>query len=142
MSDDLLLLYSAYDGYPDEIKSIIESYAVEQIEQIFSAIQSIPKSLIEFLLGASNVATVDKVDLIVAMMPMISLSEACRYLSSIGLNEYQRILDSHSRPRFEMDINNRKILDAFVEHKWIFDYLEDETKSGFYRIRRKEPKKA
>jgi len=92
-------------------------------------------------LGASNVVTVDKVDLIVAMMPMISLSEACRYLSSIGLNEYQRILDSHSRPRFEMDSNNKKILDAFVEHKWIFEYLEDETKSGFYRIRRKEPKK-
>lgn len=26
--------------------------------------------------------------------------------------------------------------------KWIFDYLEDESKPGFYRIRRKEPKKA
>lgn len=142
MSEDLLMLYSSYDCCPDKIKPIVESYAAEQIERIIPAIQSIPKSLIRFLLGASNVATVDKADLIVAMMPMISLSEACRYLSSIGFDEYQRILDSHSRPRFEMDDNNKKILDAFVEHKWIFDYLEDESKPGFYRIRRKEPKKA
>lgn len=141
MEEDLEYLYSSYDQFPGEIKAIVEDLAVENIDQVISCIRNIPQSLRGLLLEHSNIATADKVELIIAMIPTISLHDTCRYLSSIGFSEYQRILESHSRPKFEIDELNTQLLDSFVEQKWIFDYLEDEAKEGYYRIRRKEPKK-
>lgn len=68
--------------------------------------------------------------------------KACDYLSVIGVGEYQKILDPRSRPKFGIDDQNTEILDAFVKEKWIYDYFEDESKEGYYKIRRREPRKA
>jgi hypothetical protein len=66
----------------------------------------------------------------------------CRYLSELGFDKFCEIFDSHARPKFEVNNQNIKILEAFKNKKWIFEYVEDDTRDNHYKIHRKEPRKA
>lgn len=89
----------------------------------------------------SNLAFEKRLKLFVAMLPYIGQDEACKYLSALNLHEYVRIFDSHSKPKFEISQQSESILDAFKQKGWIFEYVEDETRPSYYRIRRREPRK-
>ena len=84
----------------------------------------------------------DKIDLVVALIPTLEKEDACRILAILSMNDYIKIFDSHSRPKFEANEQNKKLLDAFQNRGWIFDYTEDDTRAGYYKIRRREPRKS
>lgn len=58
-----------------------------------------------------------------------------------GLDNFSKIFDSHSKPKFEITSQNQHILDAFKLKGWIYEYVEDESRPGYYKIRRRVPKK-
>ena len=45
--------------------------------------------------------------------------------------------DISSKPNFSITANNEELLDAFKEKGWIYEYLEDADRDGFYIIRRR-----
>lgn len=76
------------------------------------------------------------------MLPYIGQAEANKYLSALGLHEYVKIFESYSKPKFEINQESEKILEAFRTKGWIFEYLEDESRPGYFKIRRNEPRKS
>lgn len=139
--EDMSVLYKSYSETQVEIQEIIFKNAIENIEDIILAPNTAAISLKETILIDSDLALEKRIRLFVAMLPYIGQTEACKYLSALNLHEYVKIFDSHSKPKFEMSQQNKAILDAFKQKGWIFEYLEDESRPNFYKIRRREPRK-
>lgn len=138
---DKRVLYNSYETYPVEIQEIIFKNARKNIDEIISDTQAVSTSLEEKILIDSEVPFEKRVDLFVAMIPHIDKTEAHQYLSALNLHEYIKIFDSHSKPKFEINQQSESILDAFVQKTWIFEYVEDDMRPGYYKIRRREPRK-
>ena len=141
LQDDMTYLYHVYDLYSDEIKCIVYNNAVENINQIIENSQTVAISLKEAILASENIEEDEKMRLIVAEIATAEQTTVCRYLSILGLNEYIKVFDSHSRPKFEINDQNNELLEAFKQRAWIFEYLEDDTRAGYYKIRRREQRK-
>lgn len=142
LQDDMRVLYLSYNQQPSEIKKIIEANAKEHIDEIINSPSTVAPALKVYLLQADDVDFADKIDLVVALIPTLEKEDACRILAILSLNDYIKIFDSHSRPKFEANEQNKKLLDAFQNRGWIFDYTEDDTRAGYYKIRRREPRKS
>lgn len=139
--DDMGVLYKVYSNQQAEIQKIILENAMVNIEEIILDPNIADTSLKEKILIDSNLAFEKRVNLFVAMLPYIEQDEACKYLSALNLHEYVRIFDSHNKPKFEINQQSEIILDAFKQKGWIFEYVEDENRPGYYKIRRREPRK-
>ena len=139
--EDMGVLYKVYSNQQAEIQKIILENAMVNIEEIILDPNIADISLKEEILINSNLAFEKRLKLFVAMLPYIGQDEACKYLSALNLHEYVRIFDSHSKPKFEISQQSESILDAFKQKGWIFEYVEDETRPSYYRIRRREPRK-
>lgn len=138
LQKDMESLYYSYNRQPDEIKKIIESNAKVNIGKVIESPDIAALELREYLLSAEDVEASEKIDLFAAMIPDIDKTQACNYLSLIRQEEYTQIFDSHSRPKFEINEQSETLLEAFRQKGWIHEYLEDESRPGFYKIRRKE----
>lgn len=139
--EDMSVLYKSYSDQPAEIQEIILENAMANIEGIILKPNTAATSLKEKILIDSDLPLEKRVNLFVAVLPYIGQAEACKYLSALNLHEYVRIFDSHSKPKFEMSQQNEAILDAFRKKGWIFEYVEDESRPDYYKIRRREPRK-
>ena len=84
-----------------------------------------------------NIPHDTKVSILASILPYIGREDATHYLSDLGLSEYIRIFDPHSKPKFPINANNEELLDAFKEKGWIYEYVEDSDRDGFYKIRRR-----
>lgn len=140
--EDMSVLYKSYSDQPAEIQEIILENAMTNIEEIILDPHTAATSLKEKLLIDSTLPFEKRLNLFVAMLPYIGQTEASKYLSALNLHEYIRIFESHSKPKFEINQQSESILNAFREKGWIFEYLEDESRPNFYKIRRREPRKA
>lgn len=139
--EDMGVLYKVYSDQQAEIQKIILENAMVNIEEIILDPNIADTSLKEKILIDSNLAFEKRVNLFVAMLPNIEQDEACKYLSALNLHEYVRIFDSHNKPKFEINQQSEIMLDAFKQKGWIFEYVEDENRPGYYKIRRREPRK-
>lgn len=142
LQTDMESLYLSYGNQSDEIKAIIEGNAEKYIEQVIASPCIAAPALREYLLKSKNMEVADKMHLIAAMIPSIGQDYACKCLLMVGLDEYIKIFDSHSRPKFAINEQNDRLLSAFQQKNWIFEYLEDNTRPGFYKIHRREQKKS
>ena len=125
-------------GLIDRIKKIIFNNAVDNITRITSAPQSVSAELLYDIIVSDAIADSYKVDLIVADIPHADQTEISRYLSALRLDEFVKIFDSRSRPKFENTSDNVAILNAFKARGWIYDYILDEA--GYFKIRRHAPR--
>ena len=135
---DLENLYRSYVDEPQPIKKIIFNNAVDNITRITSAPQSVSAELLYDIIVSDAIADSYKVDLIVADIPHADQTEISRYLSALRLDEFVKIFDSRSRPKFENTSDNVAILNAFKARGWIYDYILDEA--GYFKIRRHAPR--
>lgn len=138
---DMDKLYLSYDRQPPAIQKIIFENAKENIDEIISEPNSAAISIKEGLLKDTELHLEDRVRLLAAMLSNTEQANVCRYLPVLGFDEYIKIFDSHSKPKFEINQQSRIMLDAFKRKGWIFEYLEDESRPGFYKIHRKELRK-
>lgn len=138
---DMDELYLSYDGQPPTIQEIIFENAKENIDEIISEPNAAAISIKERLLKDTELHLEDRVRLLAAMLPNTEQADVCRYLPLLSFDEYIKIFDFHSKPKFEINQQSRIMLDAFKRKGWIFEYLEDESRPGFYKIHRKEPRK-
>ena len=139
---DMTSLYLSYNQQPGEIKEIILKNAKKYIANIINDPCTAEESLKEDLLRATDIPFEIKVRLLIAMIQDIGQAEVSKCLSILGLTDFIQIFNSHSRPKFEATDQNTELLDAFKRKKWIYEYFEDDNNPDYYRIRRREPRKA
>ena len=135
---DLENLYRSYVDEPQPIKEIIFNNAVDNITRITSAPQSVSAELLYDIIVSDAIANPYKVDLIIADIPHADQTEISKYLFALHLDEFVKIFDSRSRPKFENTSDNVAILNAFKARGWIYDYILDEA--GYFKIRRHAPR--
>ena len=140
--EDMSVLYKFYSEQQAEIQEIVFKNAKENIEDIILSPNTAAISLKERILVDSELALEKRIRLFVAMLPYIGQAEANKYLSALGLHEYVKIFESYSKPKFEINQESENILEAFRTKGWIFEYLEDESHPGYFKIRRNEPRKS
>ena len=133
-------LFREYSTLETEIKQFAFKYAVANIKMLIEKASRIDVELAKAVLECETVDYDDKVDLLLALLPVIDKPFASKYLSDLELDEFIKIFDSRLRPRYTVNPMSTKILNAFQKKGWIFEYPKDEEKPEYYTIRRFPPK--
>ena len=139
-ANDMMTLFREYGSLDVEIKKSVLDYATNNIEQLIDVARNTHQELVRDILKVDGVSKDDKVDLILAVLPILGQSAMQEYLNILELDEFAKIFDSRLRPKYIQNEMSTKILEAFRQKGWIFEYLEDEEKIGYYKIRRTPPK--
>lgn len=72
------------------------------------------------------------------MMPNLNENSTKELLALFELTNFLKIFDIRTRPKFEINKENEKLLYAFKENNLIDNY-EDSNKEGYYKIIRFKP---
>lgn len=138
-ASDLLDLFSSFEQWDDSIKAKIFDYAVKNIESIMDNPIPVSEKLKNNLLYSDKVSRDKKIDFLIAIMPELCRDSIKEILTLLNLTNYLKIFDTRSRPKFEINDENEKLLTAFKENNLIDSYQENPEKEGYYKIIRFKP---
>lgn len=138
IESDLPNLFSSFEQWDNSVQAKIFDYAVSNIVSIIDDSNSVSEKLKNNLFHSDRVSRDSKIDLLIAIMPDISEDSIKDILTLLNLTDYLKIFDIHSRPKFEINDENEKLLFAFKENNLINNYEESE-KLGYYKIIRIKP---
>ncbi|MBS4203671.1 hypothetical protein [Lederbergia citrea] len=137
--NDLSHLYDTFEDWDDEIQQTIHDLAINRIKLIISDPKDVSNELRKTLFASSGLDFSLKVDVLISLLPNLE-EEICKeYLDLLDLAEYNKIFKYRTRPKFEINTTNERLLTAFKENNWIFDFKEDQNKEGYYKIIRHRP---
>lgn len=131
---DLIDLFSTFEQWDNSIQSCIFDLAIKYIETLFSNHKCASKKLINSLFHSNAINFSEKIALLVSMMPDIDENYIKEILILLNLNEFLKIFDTKSRPKFEINDENEDLLIAFKRKKLICDFEEIPDKEGYYKI--------
>lgn len=138
MESDLMVLFSSFENWIESIQIKIFDYAVQYIESVIDNPKSVSEKLKNALLRSDRIDRNFKIDLFISMMPDLHENFIKEILPLFDLTDYLKIFDTRSRPKFEINEENEKLLTAFKENRLIASY-EDSEKEGYYKIIRNKP---
>lgn len=130
-------LFLSYEDWDNSIKDIISNYAAKDIRSIIDDPSDVSKELIINLFNSNKITQDEKIDLFISLMPNLKIECIKEFLKLLNLKNYLKIFESHSRPRFEINDENDKLLQALKENNLIDDYYENPTMEGYYKISKK-----
>lgn len=141
LKSDLPELLQSYDNWDKEMQAKIYALALTYISDIIADPQNVSSQLKNRLLYSRKLNIESRIDLLIAMLSDLDMEYVTPVLAEWGVDDYIKIFDNRSRPRFAISPISKKILEAFKKKRWIQNYEEDGKKPGFYKIiRRKAPK--
>ena len=141
LKSDLPELLQSYDNWDKEMQAKIYALALTYISDIIADPQNVSSQLKNRLLYSRELNIESRIDLLIAMLSGLDMEYVKPVLAEWGFDDYIKIFDNRSRPRFAISPISKKILEAFKKKRWIQNYEEDGKKPGFYKIiRRKAPK--
>lgn len=138
-ASDLHDLFSSFEQWDSSVRAKIFDYAVRYIARIIDEPNSASQKLKNNLLDSERVNRDEKIDLFIAMMPSLCENSIKEFLTLLNLTDYLKIFDTRSRPKFEINDENEKLLAAFKEVNMIDNYEESSEKVGYYKITRPKP---
>ena len=94
----------------------------------------VSKRLKNNLLYSERLNRAEKIDLLIAIMPDLCENSIKEILALLNLTDYLKIFESRSRPKFEINDENKKLLTAFKENNFIDNFQENPEKRGYYKI--------
>ena len=136
---DLPDLFSSFEQWDNFVREKIFDYAVRHIASIIDDPNSVSQKLINNLLHSERVNRDEKIDLFIAIIPVLCEDSIKGILTLLNLTDYLKIFDARSRPKFEINDENEKLLTAFKESNLIDNYEESPEKEGYYKIIRHKP---
>ena len=136
---DLPDLFSSFEQWDNSVQARIFEYAIRSIVSIIDDPKSASEKLKNNLLHSDKVNRDAKIDLLIAMIPNLSEDYIKEILTLLNLTDYLKIFDTRSRPKFEINDENEKLLTAFKEANMINNYEESSEKEGYYKITRPKP---
>ncbi|MCI9414456.1 MAG: hypothetical protein HFJ79_04645 [Clostridiales bacterium] len=138
---DLPDLFSSFEQWDNSVQAKIFEYAIRNIVSIIDDPKSASEKLKNNLLHSDKVNRDAKIDLLIAMMPNLSEDYIKEFFTLLNLTDYLKIFDTRSRPKFEINDENEKLLTAFKKKGLIYNYEESQDKEGYYKIIRIKPAK-
>ena len=136
---DLPDLFSSFEQWDNFVREKIFDYAVRHIASIIDDPNSVSQKLINNLLHSERVNRDEKIDLFIAIIPALCEDSIKGILTLLNLTDYLKIFDTRSRPKFEINDENEKLLTVFKESNLIHNYEESPEKEGYYKIIRHKP---
>ena len=136
---DLPDLFSSFEQWDNFVREKIFDYAVRHIASIIDDPNSVSQKLINNLLHSERVNRDEKIDLFIAIIPALCEESIKGTLTLLNLTDYLKIFDTRSRPKFEINDENEKLLTVFKESNLIHNYEESPEKEGYYKIIRHKP---
>lgn len=133
---DLPDLCSSFDQWDESIQAKIFDYAVNNMEIIINNPSHISERLKNNLLYSDRVSRDEKIELLITIMPELCSDRLKEILTLFNLNEYLKIFDTRSRPKFKINDENEKLLAAFKENNLIVNYQKNSKREGYYKIYR------
>lgn len=133
---DLTDLCSSFDQWDESIQAKIFDYAMNNLEIIINNPSRISERLKNNLLYSDKVSRDEKIELLITIMPELCSDRLKDILTLLNLNDYLKIFDYHSRPRFKINDENEKLLAAFKENNLIVNYQKNSKREGYYKIYR------
>lgn len=134
LESDLLDLFSSFEQWDNSIQAKIFDYAVKNVASIIDNAISVSERLKNNLLHSERVNRAEKIDLLIAIMPDLCEDRIKEILVILNLTDYLKIFESRSRPKFEINDENKKLLTAFKANNLIDDFQENPEKMGYYKI--------
>ena len=131
---DLPDLFSSFDQWDNTVQAKIFDYALKNIASIINNPISVSERLKNSLLHSESVNRAEKINLLIAIMPDLCEESIKEILAILNLTDYLKIFESRSRPKFEINGENKKLLTAFKENNFIDDFQENPEKMGYYKI--------
>lgn len=131
---DLPDLFSSFDQWDNSIQVKIFDFAEKNIACIIDNRSFVSERLKMNLFHSERVNRAEKIDLLIAILPELCEDSIKEILSLLNLTDYLKIFESRSRPKFEINNENEKLLTAFKENKLIDDYQENPEKEGYFKI--------
>ena len=138
---DKSFLYKGYSGFNKEIQVVILDLALKDLQDIFEAKERLDFELLKEILLNDTVKFEDKIEFLVSQFNYLDNNKLKLILAGMELTKYLDIFDPHKKPKFEIMPQNQMMLQAFKKRGLIYQFIEDEKKSGFYSIRRRAPVK-
>lgn len=136
---DLPDLFSSFEQWDNFVREKIFDYAVRYIASIIDDPNSVSQKLINNLLHSERVNRDEKINLFIAIIPILREDSIKGILTLLNLTDYLKIFDARSRPKFEINDENEKLLTAFKESNLIDNYEKSPEKEGYYKIIRHKP---
>lgn len=136
---DLPDLFSSFEQWDNFIQAKIFDYAIRHIASIIDDPNSASQKLTNNLLHSERVKRDEKIDLFIAIIPVLCEDSIKGILPLLNLTDYLKIFDMRSRPKFEINDENEKLLVAFKKAGMIDNYKESSEKEGYYKITRHKP---
>lgn len=132
--NDFPRLVINYDDWNHETQQVIYSLAKEKVSIIVRDSLKVCRALLEKLLKSDDLVISQKVDLFISSLRNMDKEECQEYLDLLKLEEFKKIFESRTRPKYEVNEVSNKLLTAFKENGWIFDFIEDDEREGNYKI--------
>lgn len=110
LESDLPDLFSSFDQWDNSIQAKIFDYAVKNIASIINNPISVSERLKNNLLHSESVNRAEKIDLLIAIMPDLCKNSIKEILVILNLTDYLKIFESRSRPKFEINNENKNYL--------------------------------
>jgi len=139
MESDLSGLFESFEKWDDSIQIKIFDFALNNIADIIDNAKSVSEKLKDKLIHSEQLNRNTKIDLLIAMIPDSDDNNIKEALTILELTDYIRIFDTRSRPKFEINDENEKLLTAFKEKDLIYGFEESPEKEGYYKIIRAKP---
>lgn len=136
---DLPNLFSSFEQWDNSVQAKVFDYAVKNITSIINNPNAVSERLKNDLIHSDRVTRDVKIDLLIAIMSNLSKDNIKNILTSLNLTDYLKIFDNRSRPKFEINDENEKLLTAFKKNNLIDNYEENSEKEGYYKIIRFKP---
>lgn len=129
MKSDLMDLFLSFDQWNDSIRIKIFDYAVLNMSSIANNPNSVSEKLKNDLFHSDRLNRDIKIELLISMMPDISENYIKELLPLLGLTNYLKIFDPRSRPKFEVNDENERLLTEFKRHHFIEDFSKSTNNS-------------
>ena len=141
LDSDLDKLFESFENWDISIQPKIFDFAVNNIASIIDNSKQVSEKLKDNLMRSDRLDKDIKIELLIAIMPTLGDDYIKEVLALLDLTDYIRIFDTRSRPKFEINDENEKLLTAFKEKGLICNYEECQDKEGYYKIVRIKPTK-
>ena len=135
---DLPVLYRTYSQQDPIIQTIIYGYAVRDVGQIIQKPTGINRMLKDKLIQSEDLSSDVKVKLVIADFTNMDQSTLSQNLKAAGKDDFNRLFDPSTRPRFSDTAENKALLKAFQDSEWIDEYFSE---GGYLKVHRREAKK-
>lgn len=126
--------FADYESWNLEEKDVIFKLILENISNVIDSPKGMSHELFCKIILSNALDYNLKIDLFVSLLSIININRLDQYLELLNLEIFKRIFKQNTRPSYEVNELNKKVLTEFKNNNWIDDFYENPKKANFYKV--------